>query len=277
MHDPAILEHCDCNLPKFSESTVILSSSEDEDRGGEMWVRNVLYTLTHDDRKMVVSPTGWLTDSVVTAAQMLILQHFPSMSGLQPPTLQAVSAFQVHSGEFVQIVNIRNKHWCVVSTVGCDNGVINVYDSLYSSVSTKTVHLIASMICSSSSNLVVRLMDVEKQSNGSDCGILVIAYVFDICSGFNPCEVRFNHRIIRQHLVTCLENCRFSRFPVLGDRKSATVKSSKTIDLHVACLSSLVMKWPSVIHAMFGIIGNVRLVVSVTASFSYVFVFVFVA
>ena len=55
VHDPAILEHCDCNLPKFSESTVILSSSEDEDRGGEMWVRNVLYTLTHDDRKMVVS------------------------------------------------------------------------------------------------------------------------------------------------------------------------------------------------------------------------------
>ena len=95
---------------------------------------------------MVVSPTGWLSDSVVTAAQMLILQHFPSMSGLQPPTLQAVSAFQVHSGEFVQIVNIRNKHWCVVSTVGCDNGVINVYDSLYSSVSTKRVHLIASMI-----------------------------------------------------------------------------------------------------------------------------------
>ena len=120
MHDPAILEHCDCNLPKFSESTVILSASEGGDRGGEMWVRNVLYTLTHDDRKMVVSPTGWLTDNVITAAQMLILQHFPSMSGLQPPTLQAVSAFQVHSGEFVQIVNIRNKHWCVVPSASED-------------------------------------------------------------------------------------------------------------------------------------------------------------
>ena len=48
-------------------------------------------------------------------------------------------------------------------------------------------------------------------------------------------RVRFDHRMIRQHLVTCLENCRFSRFPVLGDRKSATVKSSKTIDLHCSC------------------------------------------
>ena len=28
----------------------------------------------------------------------------------------------------------RNNHWCVVSTVGCEN--VNVYDSLYSSVSS---------------------------------------------------------------------------------------------------------------------------------------------
>ena len=26
-------------------------------------------------------------------------------------------------------------------------------------------------------------MDVEKQSNGSDCGVLAIAYAFDLCSG----------------------------------------------------------------------------------------------
>ena len=38
-----------------------------------------------------------------------------------------------------------NNHWCVVSTVGCENGAVNVYDSLYSSVSSKTIHLIASM------------------------------------------------------------------------------------------------------------------------------------
>ena len=52
------------------------------------------------------------------------------------------------------------------------------------------------------------MMDVEKQSNGADCGVLAIAYVFDICSGFDPCQVKFDHRFIRQHLVTCLENFR---------------------------------------------------------------------
>ena len=86
----------------------------------------------------------------------------------------------------------RNNHWCVVSTVGCQNGAINVYDNLYSSVSSKTIHLIASMTSSSAAKLVVRMMDVEKQSNGSDCGVLAIAYAFDICSGFDPCQVRFD-------------------------------------------------------------------------------------
>ena len=78
-------------------------------------------------------------------------------------------------------------------------------------------------------------MDVEKQSNGSDCGVLAIAYTFDICSGFDPCQVRFDYRTIWQHLSVCLERCQFSRFPVCGERKSATVKSSKTLDLHCSC------------------------------------------
>ena len=106
-HDAAVTEHCDCSLSKKSEYAIILSSSEEEDVGCGMWVKNVLYALTYDDQKVVVSPTGWLTDKVITAAQMLLLQHFPNMLGLQPPTLQEVLGFQVHSREFV---HVRNNH-----------------------------------------------------------------------------------------------------------------------------------------------------------------------
>ena len=133
------------------------------------------------------------------------------MADLQPPPLQKFFPFDVHCGEFVQIINVRNNHWCVVSTVGCEKGLVNVYDSLYSSVSDSTTHLIASVVSSSASNLV-RMMDVERQSNGSDCGVLAVAYIFDICSGFDPRMVKFNHKLIRQHLVTCLENCQFHAF-----------------------------------------------------------------
>ena len=228
--DLAVVKSCDCDVPLRPESILVPSASEDDDTGHDVWVNNLLYSLT---QKIIVSHSGWLTEKVITAAQMLMLQYFPGMSGLQPPTLQEVCAFQVHTGEFVQIVNIRNKHWCVVSSVGCASGVVNVYDSLCSSVSNKTIHLIASMVYSSSSTLEVRMMDVAKQSNSSDCGILSIAYAFDLCSGNDPFEVIYDHK--KNRGVMCLENCQLSRFPLLCKRNSSSIKSAKTVDLYYSC------------------------------------------
>ena len=76
---------------------------------------------------------------------------------------------------------------------------------------------------------------LETQSHGSDCGIVAIAYVCDMCSGFNPWQVRCDHGMIRHHLATCLENCQFARFPVKGEHETVAVKSSTTVDLHCSC------------------------------------------
>ena len=216
--DPTLVERCNCHVPICSDSIVISSASEEEHEAPDLWVNKGAYCLTHDDREVVLSPTGWLTDKIICAAQMILLQFFPNMAGLQPPVLQKVFQFHVHSGEFVQIMHVRNNHWCVVSTVGCESGVIRVYDSLFKSVSRETLRLIVSMVYSQSSDLKITMMDVEKQSNGSDCGVLAIAYAFDICNGLNPCNVRFDQNKIRQHLATCLEIFQASRFPVLGER-----------------------------------------------------------
>ena len=86
-------------------------------------------------------------------------------------------------------------------------------------------------------------MDVEKQSL-SGLQFLATAYVYDICNGLNPCQVRSDHTVIRQHLATCLKKCQFSRFFSLpGEQKSTNIKSSKTVDLAstvpAACLSSM--------------------------------------
>ena len=103
-------------------------------------------------------------------------------------------------------------------------GVVRMYDSLYKTLSKETVYLIASMVHILSSDLNIVMMDVEKQSNGSDCVVLAIAYVFDICRVVDPCTVRFDHSKIRLHLATCLENCQVSRFPILGERVSVQRK-----------------------------------------------------
>ena len=215
---------------------MISSASEEESEAPELWVDNGAYSLSRSDEEIILSPGEWLTDKIITAAQMLLLQFYPNMAGLQPPVLQKVFGFQVHSGEFVQIVHVRNNHWCVVSTVGCENGVVRVYDSLYKTLSQNLVHLITRMVYSQVSELKILRMDMEKQSNGSDCGVLAIAYAFDICSGCNPCVVKFDHSKIRRHLATCLENCQISRFPIAGERSTDTrLPQTKTVELYCSC------------------------------------------
>ena len=117
----------------------------------------------------------------------------------------------------MQIIHVRGCHWCTISNVGCSDGVVNIYDSMYSSVSSSTLKLIASLILSCAEKLTVRIMDVGRQSNGSDCGVLAIAFTYDICSGNDPCKIKYDHRSIRQHLADCLEKCSISRFPVVGE------------------------------------------------------------
>ena len=63
--------------------------------------------------------------------------------------------------------------------------------------------------------LKITMMDVEKQSNGYERGILAIAYAFEICSGHNPCSSRFD----LGHTLQLAWKIAMSRFPVLGEQK----------------------------------------------------------
>ena len=140
----------------------------------------------------------------------------------------------MHRGEFVQILNIRN-HWFVVTNVGCKDGVVNVYDSMYCSVSDVMLRVIASLLLCSSPKLTVRMKEVESQRNGADCGVLAIAYAFDICSGLDPCKVVYDHTSIRSHLAKCLEDCSYSRFPIVCERESNEVKHVEETEVHCVC------------------------------------------
>ena len=80
----------------------------------------------------------------------------------------------------MQIISVVGCHWCTISNIGCDNGVVNVYNSMYSS---GTVKFISSLVFNLAKHLVLRMMDVGRQSNGSDCGVLALAFAYNICSG----------------------------------------------------------------------------------------------
>ena len=242
-NDSASLEVCNCGLAKttvehvidLTEDPTVVSSADGSAVANNTWVSTPLYTLHIDKKREIVSSDGWLSDTVIRTGQLLVLQEFPNIAGLQDPVVHRSLSFQILRGEFVQIIFVGGCHWCTVSNVGCDDGVVNVYDSMYPSVSSGTVKLIASLVFSPAKQLVVRMMDVGRQSNGSDCGVLALAFAYDICSGNDPCKIKYDHRTMWQHLAECLEKCRLSRFPVVGERRTVGVRHTQSVDLHCSC------------------------------------------
>ena len=58
---------------------------------------------------------------------------FPLIEGFQDTLLQKKHAFEVVSGEFIQIINKSNSHWVTLSNLGIQqHGTIRIYDSLNS-------------------------------------------------------------------------------------------------------------------------------------------------
>ena len=126
------LDKCLCTAQHSTMDYVYVD--DDGMEQADVWVRNPLYTLSNKDRETISQPNGWLRDSVINASQLLLLQDHPNIAGLQPPSLQQLRAFKAHSDKFVQIINVDNVHWCVVSNIGCQDGTVNVYDTLYQSL-----------------------------------------------------------------------------------------------------------------------------------------------
>ena len=76
----------------------------------------------------------------------------------------------------VQIIHSRGNHWIITSTIHARDGVVQVYDSIYSTVDYGRRSVINNPFPSSSS---VELIKVQKQIGGKDCAIST-ALAFDL-------------------------------------------------------------------------------------------------
>ena len=73
-NDATLHKGCNCIVSETSESIEVSSASEDENESPEVWVNNGAYTLNCCDKEIVLSRRGWLTDKIICAAQMMLLQ-----------------------------------------------------------------------------------------------------------------------------------------------------------------------------------------------------------
>ena len=119
--------------------------------------------------------------------------------------------------------------------MGCDKGVVHVYDTMYSSIPLSAVHTITRLVISPTSKLTLKLVDVDLQRNSSDCGVLCLAIAFDVLSARAPQVVAYTHKLFRQHLCKCLEECHFSSFP--SENRALTPVGYKYVfDVDIFCV-----------------------------------------
>jgi hypothetical protein len=208
-------------------------SEEESTTLQNVWKKTDEYVLSQADRDILLHPAAWLNDSIISAAQSLLKKQSPTVGGLQPPYLGQTCGFDIQSGEFVQILHDGHGHWVTVSTVGAEDGAeVYIYDSMYPSVGTYTKKEVASILCTKKA-IKLKIMDVQMQAGGCDCGLFAIAFAIALASRIPPGKFMFDQSEMRKHLYTCLQKGQIVMFPTLKERRvPVKIKNGDEIDIY---------------------------------------------
>ena len=96
-----------------------------------------------------------LSDLHINYAQQLLKGQFPNLNGLQSTLFQSMKQARGTAKNQLQVIHSGEDHWNVASTVGSKDGVVLVFDSVY----TKTT---AEIICNLFGN-ATEVVDIQKQ------------------------------------------------------------------------------------------------------------------
>ena len=200
----------------------------------KMWIAEL--ELSSSDKEILLSPTAWLTDSIIDAAQNLLKKEFP-VPGLQSVGCGLTMTFAIQPGEFIQILNTGQGHWVTISTIGTTHPNVHVYDSLYSCAGTHLKAQIAATMATEKPELILKFMDVPVQSGTYDCGLFAIAFATALAQGEKPELFFFDQWNMRAHLRQCFEDGEMKMFPVLRKRrvKKIAVKTTEEVPVYCKC------------------------------------------
>ena len=184
-----------------------------------------------------------LTDNVIFALQKILQKQHPQANGLQDPVLGQCLTFNVYKDTpFVQVLHNGNYHWLAVSTYGCQSGEVFVMDSLFRGRLTQhTQKQICSLLCCKESLMKVKVLPVQQQTNGVDCGLFAVAFVqYILMYGKNPINTGFAQSKLRQHVLKSFKDGKLSLFPTSSE---ATIKFSKGKEVKLELFCSCRMIW----------------------------------
>ena len=219
----------------FERDTNETSSTGTHKKKVDTWVKVEDICLTTADQGILLHPTAWMNDNILAAGQRL-LQRQTGAHGLQPPCIGQICAFDIQQGHFIQIVNNGHAHWLTISTIGAADGTVNVYDSLYMSVSSFVKEQVAAIVHTDKKEITLNFIDVQMQRGTCDCGLFSLAFATCLANGFLPEKQLFDQGKMRNHLYECLQKGELTMFPVMKERTlKKVIRAVDTVPVFCDC------------------------------------------
>ena len=226
-------------LPYSTTSPILILDDDDDDDedpcNSVIWLTinsadNTEFKLTlyKESKDGISTPTYWLNDSEIYAAQILLKTSFPQVDGLQDPAVRSQLVIPATS-EFVQVINV-GRHWVCISTIGCLAGVVKAFDSLYHKPCPLLIDHVCRMLLCPLDTVTFLNEKVQRQFGGSNCGLFALAFATDLCHGLDPTTQTYSQSQMRQHYISCLESGQMTPFP----------KTSKRVQYHLSCMKTSV-------------------------------------
>ena len=163
--------------------------------------------------KLILSPHGWLDCDIIHAVHGCLRKINPGVEGLQRPTLGPCRNFNQVNGEFIHILHTGEQHWVCIASVGCGDGTVNLYDSLYRNIIYSEVEDQVINLVGQANFTGIQVVPVQQQQNGSDCGVFAAAFATCLTYGIPPQTVQFDICKMRAHLYHSLKNGLLQMFP----------------------------------------------------------------
>ena len=87
-----------------------------------------------------------------------------------------------------------------------------MFDSLYETIDQSTLEYFSSLYGSP-----IKVENGPKQQGSNDCGVFAIATATLLANGGDPRGIVYDQPAMRNHLITCFENLKFSLFPCVNN------------------------------------------------------------
>ena len=174
----------------------------------EVWLSYCGYRLTLLD-KTRLTDGSMLHDNHINFAQTILKNQFQVAEGLCSSLYQfkqKPADRKIKHG--LQIVHCRGNHWILASNMANEEGILNIYDSVYSNIDNNTQEVLANLFVFKK----VCFVTFQKQVCGTDCGLFAIAAATQILSLKSP-TFHFCQDQMCCHALICYELKKFSCFP----------------------------------------------------------------